>query len=100
MIFNSYQNNLINIKRRNSQKTIKIINDYPYKLSKSLLKKKQSNQSLSSFSFKAYKPNQNNYINYTVLENKQKENYCLVYIIALKNNLIYYLFRYLFLFMF
>ena len=75
MIFNSYQNNLINIKRRNSQKTIKIINDYPYKLSKSLLKKKQSNQSLSSFSFKTYKPNQNNYINYTVLENKQKENY-------------------------
>ena len=75
MIFNSYQNNLINIKRRNSQKTIKIINDYPYKLSKSLIKKKQSNQSLSSFSFKTYKPNQNNYINYTVLENKQKENY-------------------------
>ena len=75
MIFNSYQNNLINIKRRNSQKTIKIINDYPYKLSKSLLKKKQSNQSLSSFSFKTYNPNQNNYINYTVLENKQKENY-------------------------
>ena len=75
MIFNSYQNNLINIKRRNSQKTIKIINEYPYKLSKSLLKKKQSNQSLSSFSFKTYKPNQNNYINYTVLENKQKENY-------------------------
>ena len=75
MIFNSYQNNLINIKRRNSQKTIKIINDYPYKLSRSLLKKKQSNQSLSSFSFKTYKPNQNNYINYTVLENKQKENY-------------------------
>ena len=75
MIFNSYQNNLINIKRRNSKKTIKIINDYPYKLSKSLLKKKQSNQSLSSFSFKTYKPNQNNYINYTVLENKQKENY-------------------------
>ena len=75
MIFNSYQNNLINIKRRNSKKTIKIINDYPYKLSKSLLKKKQSNQSMSSFSFKTYKPNQNNYINYTVLENKQKENY-------------------------
>jgi len=75
MIFNSYQNNLINIKRRNSQKTIKIINDYPYKLSRSLLKKKQSNQSLSSFSFKTYKSNQNNYINYTVLENKQKENY-------------------------
>jgi hypothetical protein len=65
----------MNIKRRNSQKSIKIINDYPYKLSKSLLKKKQSNQSLSSFSFKTYKPNQNNYINYTVLENKQKENY-------------------------
>ena len=75
MIFNSYQNNLINIKRRNSQKSIKIINDYPYKLSKSLLKKNQSNKSFNSFSYKTYKPNQNNYINYTVLENKQKENY-------------------------
>ena len=75
MIFNSYQNNIMNIKRRNSQKSIKIINDYPYKLSKSLLKKNQSNKSLNSFYFKTYKPNQNNYINYTVLENKQKENY-------------------------
>ena len=75
MIFQAYQNNQLKNKKRFSLKSIKIINDYPNKLSKFSLPKNKSVKLFSSSSFKTYKPNQNNYINYTALDNTEKENY-------------------------
>ena len=75
MIFQAYQNNQLKNKKRFSLKSIKIINDYPNKLSKFSLPKNKSVKLFSSSSFKTYKPNQNNYINYTALENTEKGNY-------------------------
>ena len=75
MIFRAYQNNPIKNKKRFSLKSIKIINEYPNKLSKLSLQKNKSVKLLSSSSFKSYRTNQNNYINYTALENTEKGNY-------------------------
>ena len=75
MFFNSYQNNIFVNRRRNSQTSIKILNDYTYKIAKSFLQKKQPIKLISSFSFRSYKPIKSNYINYTVLENNNKDNY-------------------------
>ena len=75
MIFRAYQNNPIKNKKRFSLKSIKIINEYPNKLSKLSLQKNKSAKLFSSSSFKSYRTNQNNYINYTALENTEKGNY-------------------------
>lgn len=75
MFFRSYQNNIIINRRRNSQNTINNIKEYSYKLSKPFYQKNQPNKSLSSNSFKSFRPSQNNYINYTVLENNERNNY-------------------------
>ena len=75
MIFRAYQNNPIKNKKRFSLKSIKIINEYPNKLSKFSLQKNNSAKLFSSSSFKSYRTNQNNYINYTALENTEKGNY-------------------------
>ena len=75
MIFRAYQNNPIKNKKRFSLKSIKIINEYPNKLSKLSLQKNKSAKLFSSSSIKSYRTNQNNYINYTALENTEKGNY-------------------------
>lgn len=75
MIFRAYQNNPIKNKKRFSLKSFKIINEYPNKLSKLSLQKNKSAKLFSSSSFKSYRTNQNNYINYTALENTEKGNY-------------------------
>ena len=75
MIFRAYQNNPIKNKKRFSLKSIKIINEYPNKLSKLSLQKNKSAKLFSSSSFKSYRTNQNNYINYTALKNTEKGNY-------------------------
>ena len=75
MFFRSYQNNIIINRRRNSQNTINNIKEYSYKLSKPFYQKNQPNKSLSSNSFKSFRLSQNNYINYTVLENNERNNY-------------------------
>ena len=68
MFFNSYQKNQIINKRKNSENSIHNINKYSFKLSKYTLPRKQTNNLLSSLSFKSFKSKLNNYINYTVLE--------------------------------
>ena len=75
MIFRAYQNNPIKNKKRFSLKSIKIINEYPNKLSKLSLQKNKSAKLFNSSSFKSCGTNQNNYINYTALENTEKGNY-------------------------
>jgi len=75
MIFRAYQNNPIKNKKKFSLKSFKIINEYPNKLSKLSLQKNKSVKLFSSSSFKSYRTNQNNYINYTALKNTEKGNY-------------------------
>ena len=75
MIFKSYINKRFSNNKRNSQISIYNSSELKNKLPLTFLPNKHPIKLLSSSIFKLYKPNQKNYINYTMLKSNKENNY-------------------------
>jgi len=75
MIFKSYINNRFSNNKRNSQISIYNSSEHKNKLPLTFLPNKHPIKLLSSSTFKLYKSNQKNYINYTMLKSNKENNY-------------------------
>lgn len=75
MFLKSFNKNHIFNNQRNHHSSISNINDNSFKFSNSLAQNNRPNNLYGQFSFKIYKPNHCNYINYTLLKNHDKDSY-------------------------